>query len=149
MDDLVAITLGDPYMAGHGAGHAADGSLIVAEGADGPVGYVALRAVDGLAHICEIDVHPAHGGRGLGRRLMEAAEDWARAEGLPALTLSTFIDVPWNGPWYGRLGFRPYPEREWGIGHRAIWKGQVDSALDTSQRFMMIRSLPETSKPKG
>jgi hypothetical protein len=29
-----------------------------------------------------------------------------RARGATALTLTTFDDVPWNGPYYTRLGFR-------------------------------------------
>ena len=30
--------------------------------------------------------------------------------GLPCLTLTTFRDVPWNAPWYSRLGFEPAPD---------------------------------------
>jgi hypothetical protein len=30
---------------------------------------------------------------------------WPRAEGRPALTLTTFRDVPWNAPYFRRLGF--------------------------------------------
>jgi GNAT superfamily N-acetyltransferase len=149
MDDLVAITAGDAYMAGHGVGHAADGSLIVAETADGLAGYIAKSVVDGLAHVCEIDVDPRFGGRNIGRALMEAAEEWARGRGLQALSLSTFIDVPWNGPWYARLGYEPYPSTEWGPEHRAIWQGQVESALDTTRRWMMIKRLPDLTRAKG
>jgi GNAT superfamily N-acetyltransferase len=148
MDDLVAITAADAYMASRGETHAADRSLIVAE-ADGRIaGYVALGIVDGLGHVCEVDVDPEWGGRGIGRRLMEAADDWAQAQGLTALTLSTFIAVPWNGPWYARLGYEPYPAGEWGPGHRAIWQGQIDSALDTTKRWMMVKRL-EATPPSG
>jgi hypothetical protein len=31
---------------------------------------------------------------------------WAQRHGLAALTLTTFTDVPWNMPYYERLGFR-------------------------------------------
>ncbi|MCC6919295.1 MAG: GNAT family N-acetyltransferase [Alphaproteobacteria bacterium] len=149
MDDLVAITSGDAYMASHGAEHAADDSLIVSETSDGLAGYVALSIVDGLAHVCEIDVDPRFAGQNIGRALMLAAEDWARGRRLEALSLSTFIDVPWNGPWYGRLGYEPYPAGAWGPGHRAIWQGQVESALDTTKRWMMIKRLPDLTKAKG
>ena len=30
---------------------------------------------------------------------------WARASGLAAVTLTTFRDVPWNAPFYRRVGF--------------------------------------------
>jgi hypothetical protein len=38
--------------------------------------------------------------------LVNAVCDWATAEGLPAVTLTTFRDVAWNGPFYAKLGFR-------------------------------------------
>ena len=52
--------------------------------------------------------------RGLGTALLQAACDWAMAEGLPAITLTTFRDVPWNAAFYRRHGFveltEPGPE---------------------------------------
>lgn len=141
MGDLVAITEADPYMRGHGAAHVADGSLIVAERDGVPAGYAAMGIVDGLAHLCEIDVLPSYAGQGIGRRLMEACMAWARARTLSAITLSTFIDVPWNGPWYASQGFEPYPPSAWPPGHQHIWQGQLESALDTTKRQMMIRRL--------
>ena len=143
MEDMIAITEGDPYMRGHAAAHAEAESLFVAvEEATGRVaGFAAWWPFDGLAHLCELDVHPEHSGQGLGRRLIAAGEAWARDRAMPALTLSTFIDVPWNGPWYERLGFVPYPPEEWREGHRAIWRNQVESALDCSRRHIMIKRL--------
>lgn len=34
----------------------------------------------------------------------------ARAKGLLAITLTTFKNVPWNAPFYARLGFEQLPE---------------------------------------
>jgi hypothetical protein len=31
---------------------------------------------------------------------------WARVQRFPALTLTTFRHLPWNAPFYQRLGFR-------------------------------------------
>jgi GNAT superfamily N-acetyltransferase len=142
MPELVALTETDPYMREHGAAHAAAGALFVAEQGGEVAGYAALDVIDGLAHLCEIDTHPDHAGQGIGRALITRAEQWAHANGLPAITLTTFIDVPWNGPWYERLGFRPYADSAWGPGHQRIWQGQLASALDCSRRFMMIKALP-------
>jgi GNAT superfamily N-acetyltransferase len=141
MDELVAITVADPYMASHGAAHLADDSLFVAMAGDDVAGYIAMAAIDGMAHICEIDVHPSHTGHGLGRLLMAAGEDWARAQGMSALTLTTFIDVPWNGPWYARQGFGIFSQPDWPPGHADIWQGQLASALDCSRRCLMIRQI--------
>ena len=44
-------------------------------------------------------------GKGIGRRLIACVADQARKRGLASLTLTTFRDVPWNAPFYARLGF--------------------------------------------
>ncbi|MDP1736724.1 MAG: GNAT family N-acetyltransferase [Caulobacter sp.] len=79
-----------------------------------PVGFVLGEVVCDALHIWELAVAQAHQQQGLGRRLMQAAEDWARDRGLAALTLTTFSTVPWNGPFYSRLGYQrletPLPE---------------------------------------
>ena len=71
--------------------------------------------LDGL-HIWELAVSHGHQGRGIGRQLVQAAIEAARERGLPAVTLTTFYDIPWNAPFYARLGFsqpdpRDLPER--------------------------------------
>lgn len=37
--------------------------------------------------------------------LIEHARRVAHARGLSRHTLTTFLEVPWNGPWYQRHGF--------------------------------------------
>jgi len=69
------------------------------------VGFgLAWQRADAL-HLREVDVLPSHAGRGIGRRLVEHACALARQRRLSRLTLTTFRDVPWNAPWYRRLGF--------------------------------------------
>jgi len=84
--------------------HLAQAALVLVTG-DPPVGFVCVGLVDGLPHIWQLSVHPDHGRRGLGRALVQAACRWARAEGFEAVTLTTYRDVPWNGPFYASLGF--------------------------------------------
>ncbi|MDF5808077.1 GNAT family N-acetyltransferase [Pseudomonas aeruginosa] len=48
---------------------------------------------------------PGHQQQGLGR-LLERAVTYAHASHCRALTLTTFCDVPWNAPFYARLGFQ-------------------------------------------
>ncbi len=142
MDDLVALTASEPYMGAHGARHLEDGAaLFVAERQGGLAGYAALWPVDHLAHLCEIDVHPDHGRSGIGRALMRACEDWAHVSGKPGISLTTFIDVPWNGPWYARLGYEPYDPALWRPSHAELWAGQLASALDCTRRHMMVKWL--------
>lgn len=56
-------------------------------------------------HLREIDVHPDHARRRLGQRLLVTVREHAQQLGLPAITLTTFRDVPFNGPLYERYGF--------------------------------------------
>jgi GNAT superfamily N-acetyltransferase len=93
---------------------------VVADGNDRPVGSAATRELDGALHIEEISVHPAHGRRGLGKRLIETLCDWAGGRDYASVTLSTFRDVPWNAPYYARIGFRALEENELSEGLSAL-----------------------------
>ena len=72
-------------------------------------GYVAADLVDGNAYVGQVSVDPVYAGRGLGRVLLEHVEEWGRVAGCPATTLTTFRDVPWNAPYYRRLGYEELP----------------------------------------
>jgi GNAT superfamily N-acetyltransferase len=72
---------------------------------DGPVGFLAAERRDGGLYVAEVDVLMTYQRRGIGRRLVQAAIDCARAECLANLTLTTFGDIPWNAPFYRSLGF--------------------------------------------
>lgn len=69
------------------------------------VGFVWLTEVDELAHVEEIAVIPSAMRKGVGSQLLEQACEWARGEGYRAITLITYADVPWNGPFYAKRGF--------------------------------------------
>lgn len=69
------------------------------------VGYLAGEFLGDLAVIHQVSVHTDHHRRGLGARLIQAAMDAARAKGARTLGLTTYRDIPWNGPYYARLGF--------------------------------------------
>jgi GNAT superfamily N-acetyltransferase len=58
------------------------------------------------AHLEQLAVLPAHGRRGIGRSLVEAACTWAAARGHERISLRTYAEVPWNAPFYVRCGFR-------------------------------------------
>jgi GNAT superfamily N-acetyltransferase len=86
--------------------HRAHGRAWVAlDAQDRPIAYLLSSIVDGCAHIDQVSVASAHARRGLGAALIEHLAVLARAEGRPALTLTAFRDVPWNAPYYARLGF--------------------------------------------
>jgi GNAT superfamily N-acetyltransferase len=71
------------------------GYLWVARADEVPVGFAHVKVLEsGIAHLEEIDVHPEHGRRGLGRRLVTTVCRWAATNGYSCVTLTTFRDVP-------------------------------------------------------
>ncbi|MCO7504423.1 MULTISPECIES: GNAT family N-acetyltransferase [Pseudomonas] len=83
---------------------------VVVDGRDRPIGFVCASAFDESLHIEELAVDHAQQGQGLGRRLIAAVRAHAEAQGFAALTLTTFVAVPWNAPFYARLGFERLEE---------------------------------------
>lgn len=91
-----------------GASRLADpGFVLIAatDAAGAAVGFVHVLEIDGVAHLEQVSVDPAHARRGHGRALVEAAKAEARARGYERLTLRTFADVAWNAPFYATCGF--------------------------------------------
>lgn len=74
--------------------------------------FLAATADAEHLHIDEVDVLRQAQGRGVGRAIMTHAIEWARNHGLSQVTLTTFLDVPWNAPFYSSLGFETWPEGE-------------------------------------
>nr|WP_276553561.1 GNAT family N-acetyltransferase [Shinella kummerowiae] len=79
---------------------------------DAPVGFLSAEVVGQDLHIWEISVDHLHQGFGIGRKLIQHALDHAATHGLDAVTLTTFRTIPWNCPYYERLGFRTLDETE-------------------------------------
>ena len=115
----------------------------VADGQNGkPLGFAVANVLDGLAHLEELDVLPEAGGQGIGTTLVTTACDWAAAHGFPAITLSTFRDVPWNAPFYSRLGFRTLDTRELPRALRGIRAREEQLGIPMTERVIMRRELP-------
>jgi GNAT superfamily N-acetyltransferase len=104
---------------------------------DRPVAYLLADEVDGCAHLEQVSVHPDAAGHGHGRELVRHLVAWAGGRGLPAVTLTTYTDVPWNGPYYRRLGFRPLEPDELTPGLREIRRHEADHGLDRWPRSVM------------
>lgn len=56
-------------------------------------------------HLDQVAVRPDAGRRGIGTMLLRAVMGEVLARGQDTLTLMTYADVLWNGPWYAREGF--------------------------------------------
>jgi GNAT superfamily N-acetyltransferase len=101
------------------------------------VGYVLAEMIGTTPHLDELAVLPTHGRRGLGRRLVSAVLDWARARNAESVTLSTFRDLAWNGPFYAKLGFRAIPPEELPVELAALVKRERSYGLPVEQRVVM------------
>ena len=116
------------------------GHLWVALADDVPVGFAHIEVIEPtVAHLEEIDVHPHHGRRGLGTKLVRAICAWAIAAGYHSVTLTTFRDVPWNMPFYARLGFEVIPSEALSPALRSVVQDETRRGLDPTRRVAMRR----------
>lgn len=105
-------------------GAIAAGARVFVAGAP-PVAFAAVIDLDGHPHLEQISVRADLARQGIGSLLLEEVVRWAG----PGLTLLTFRDVPWNGPWYQRHGFAEWPEPAWGPQLRGHWQAEIDAGL--------------------
>jgi len=106
---------------------------------DVPVAYALVEIVDGGAHIEQVSVHPDHARQGLGAQLIDAVTEWAADHHHDLVTLTTFVDVPWNAPYYERLGFVRLAENRLSPGLIRIRTDEQSSGLDAWPRVTMSR----------
>jgi ribosomal protein S18 acetylase RimI-like enzyme len=74
-------------------------------------GLIELAESGDSLHVANVAVHPSAQGTGLGRRLMEFAEEQARQRGLARLDLYTNEVMTENQAIYARLGYRETARR--------------------------------------
>ncbi len=124
------------------AGYQAAGrAWVKVDAGDRPVAYLIADVLDGNLHLEQVSVHPASAHRGMGRSLIDHAAAYAKAEGLPALTLITFTRVPWNAPYYERCGFWCLDDAELTPGLRDLRRRETAHGLDRWPRVCMRRDL--------
>ncbi|MFD4180861.1 GNAT family N-acetyltransferase [Rhodococcus sp. NPDC058514] len=141
-----------PLSAGELAGYQrASRAWVATTDGDLPVGYALALVVDGCAHLEQVSVDPAHAGRRIGATLIDEVERWAAGQRCRWLTLTTFAEVPWNAPYYERLGFRVVPADEMTPGLTAIRRREREHGLDSWPRVTMRRIVGSTlpTRPAG
>lgn len=81
-------------------------AVIVARREDAhAVGFAITRPRGKGLYLDQVSVHPEYGRKGIGRALVLTVLRQAEARRLPYVNLSTFRDLPWNGPFYASMGF--------------------------------------------
>jgi GNAT superfamily N-acetyltransferase len=108
----------------------ASGHLWVALEDNGrPVGFGMVEPHGSRLWLEELDVLPEHCNHGVGSALVEKIGQWASAAGFHEVVLTTYRDVPWNGPFYAKRGFEMLPS------------GQLDADLEARLREEEARGL--------
>ncbi|KAB7744605.1 GNAT family N-acetyltransferase [Nostocoides sp. F2B08] len=102
-------------------------------------------------HLDQIAVRPSMGRRGIGRMLLRAAMGVALDGGATELTLTTYADVSWNGPWYVREGFAVVDETDPGRESLRHHRDREQAlGLDVlGARVAMARPLKDDPTPRS
>jgi GNAT superfamily N-acetyltransferase len=107
---------------------------------DVSVDFAHVKGIEHNAvHLEEINIHPDHGRRGLGAKLVLRVCEWAASQGHESITLTTFRDLPWNMPFYARLGFAVVPPEEFSDALRKVVDDETRRGIDPSRRVVMNR----------
>lgn len=109
------------------------------------VGFALVERSGERLHLAELDALPEHGGRGVGRALVGAIERWASENGVEELTLTTYREVPWNAPFYMRLGFAIIEPAELDADLSARRAVETERGLDSMPRVAMRKRLSRLS----
>lgn len=91
--------------------------------------------MDGHPFLDQVSVLRSAMRHGIGRMLVEHALKWSARQG--ELWLTTYDHVPWNGPWYERLGFRRMPEAEHGPELRRTFEAERAALPAPEHRIAM------------
>ncbi|MFE6422663.1 MULTISPECIES: GNAT family N-acetyltransferase [Streptomyces] len=111
------------------------------DAADVPIAYLIADRVDGGIHVEQVSVLPDSAGHGIGKSLLDHLAGHAQSEHAPALTLTTFSEVPWNAPYYSRCGFHVLADSTLTPGLRKIREREAADGLDRWPRVCMRRLL--------
>jgi GNAT superfamily N-acetyltransferase len=120
--------------------YGAPGFLLVA--GEPVTGFAHVMELKGIAHLEQLAVRPGDQGRGIGTALVRAALVEAANRGYDALSLCTFADVPWNGPFYARLGFEELVDLA--PVHRAMQQKEERLGLPEYGRRVVMRARTRT-----
>lgn len=83
----------------------ANNQVWVAAEDDTIIANLVLVTGDGFMKLANLAVLPDHGGKGLGRRLIELLEREAERHGFSEMRLNTHVDMPENVRLYQRMGW--------------------------------------------
>ena len=117
------------------------GHCLVAASDGRLVGFLSTEPERRELAIREFSIHPDYQRQGIGAVLLRAIEIDARNGGFDALTLTTFSDVPWNGPFYARHGYETVQDLTAHPRLAAEIEQEVRHGLPRERRIAMIKFI--------
>lgn len=105
------------------------------------VAFLIAEEFEDALHIWEITVHHAEQGHGLGRQLLDVAEDHARNVGLNALTLTTFRDLAFNEQFYSKMGYQTLHADQLSQRLRIALAREAEEGLPADKRCAMRKII--------
>lgn len=117
------------------------GLALCAEVDEMVVGFLLAGELDQALHVYELSVASTHGRQGIGSGMVEAAVRGAETRGLKSLTLSTFSEVPWNAPFYRRLGFEAVERDDWTPGFHLLHAAEALAGVPVEKRLFMRKEI--------
>ena len=105
------------------------------------VGFALMKLPAGTAWLDQLSVLERWQGRGLGAALIDRTAKQARALGHDTLYLSTYLDVPWNAPFYARRGFVEVPRAKWPRAFRVPFMLENSHGHPPWRRTIMRRGV--------
>ncbi|MBN3763027.1 GNAT family N-acetyltransferase [Burkholderia sp. Ac-20365] len=115
--------------------------VIVAQCGEACVGFVMFAMLRGRIYVEALDVVPQHAGRRIGAALLDQVDERARAAGAAHVELSTFRHVPWNAPYYQRLGFSVLADDELDAALLRVRELRIARGVDETKRVFMRRTV--------
>lgn len=106
-----------------------------------PAGYLIAKDLDGNLYLDQLSVDPDFARKGIGAALIDYAEQIAKDSGLPRMTMFTFAHVPWNAPYYQRLGFEQLPIEHYGPQLQRVLQAELAADLHRWSRVCLYRDV--------
>jgi GNAT superfamily N-acetyltransferase len=108
-----------------------------------PLGFALAGRLDNDALLECLAILPEFSGGGLGRALIETVSEWARQAGSHGVMVSTYRDIPWDAPFYARLGFVEIPHRFWSGAMHRLHREATALGHDPTRRLWMRLALAQ------
>ncbi|MEN3929937.1 GNAT family N-acetyltransferase [Microvirga sp. W0021] len=105
------------------------------------IGFLVGEQIGADLYIGEFSVAAPWQGQGVGRALLKQVMLEAKREGFSRLTLTTFRDVLWNGPFYGKLGFVILSSENTDAYLRDTLRAEAEHGIPVEQRCAMALKL--------